>query len=264
MKLYHYTDLASVLGIIKPKRALEFWGSRYDCMNDPLDYQFAKNRILPSMIEASKKQNMHEQEVLPIETHPFIVSFSKKQDDFLMWRMYNAKVCLVLDSEYFDKQTPNSALIECEYMVDTQDALHSAFLKVDEKIHYCNNIYANVSRISTYIKHIAFETEGEVRLASWDYYNKTGDKLCLQDCEEDKNSIVTEDFFSRVNANGKIILFKKFAIDGNALSSIIVHTYSEIEFSSITDALRSILIQNGFSSDVFNNIQQTSAYPFNL
>ena len=264
MKLYHYTDLVSVLGIIKPERALEFWGSRYDCMNDPLDYQFAKNRIMGPMIEASIQQNMKGDTVLPIDVHPFIVSFSKKADDFLMWRMYHAKVCLVLDSEYFNRQTPNSALIECEYMADTQEAMHSAFSKVDTKIHYCKNIYANVSRISTYIKHIAFETEGEVRLASWDYYNKTGDKLCLQDCEEDKNNIVTEGFFSRVNANGKIILFKKFAIDGNALSGIIVHTYSEIEFNSIKDALRSVLIQNGFSSDVFENIQQTSAYPINL
>jgi hypothetical protein len=265
MKLYHYTDLASVIGIIKPNRALEFWGSRYDCMNDPFDCQYAYKQILPKIIKFAQKEPLEFSEKCELDVNPFVVSFSQKEDDFLMWRLYGAKVCIVLDSEYFDKPSPNCAVIKCEYVPENDDKrLYESYHVINGKIGFCRNIYAYTKRISTFIKHNAFEVEGEVRLASWDYYNKKGDNLCLPDCDESQSGIATTEFFSRVNENGKIILFKKFAIDGNALSGIIVHAYSRSEFSSIKNALRSVLIQNGFSSDVFENIQQTSAYPINL
>ena len=263
MKLYHYTNLASAIGIIQPKRKLCFWGSRYDCMNDPFDFQFSNNRFLPPTIEAAKEIGMQDSEIEEVMVHPFIVSFSRHADDFLMWRLYNAKICLVLESEYFDRNTPNVALIECEYINDTAKERQDAFTAIDKKIDYCRNVYANVGRISTFIKNSAFQVEGEVRLATWDYYNSHGDTLCLPDCK-DSNPIVEKNFYSRMNTNGYITLYKKFNIDGNALDGIIVHSYSEIEFEPIKNALRSILIQNGFSHDVFSNIKPTSVYPFNL
>ena len=51
--VYHYTSLDALVGILKreeikdfkgkmnTKSSLVFWGSRYDCMNDPQDYLFA-------------------------------------------------------------------------------------------------------------------------------------------------------------------------------------------------------------------------------
>jgi hypothetical protein len=215
------------------------------------------------MVEASKNLGMKGMEVEEVETHPYVVSFSKHEDDFLMWRLYNAKICLVLDSEYFDRNTANVALIECEYIHDISQERQNAFTKIDSKIQYCRNVYANVGRISTFIKNEDFRVEGEVRLATWDYYTPQGDKLCLPDCK-DTNPIAETDFYHRVNANNQIVLYKKFHIDGNALSGIIIHSYSELELEPIKIALRSILIQSGFSRDVFDNIRPTSAYPFNL
>ena len=95
--IYHYTDLNALISIVG-RESLTFWGSRYDCMNDPLDYQYAINRLLQPMMNVAK-EDFKEQSTSPIleelRTLPYIVSFSKKEDDFLMWRMYNAKVSLI-------------------------------------------------------------------------------------------------------------------------------------------------------------------------
>lgn len=260
MKLYHYTNLSSLLGIIQPKRKLRFWGSRYDCMNDPLDYQFAYNRILPVVEKTVKTTDLQDGEAYEIDVKPFVVSFSKKEDDFLMWRMYNSKVALILDSEYFDRPTPNTALVECRYTDDDDDSILKAFRTVNQNIPFCQNIFAYAGRGATFIKHKSFETEGEVRLATWDYYDKYDNKASLPDCKDDSS----KEFKSRVDTDGKVVLYKEFEIDGNALAGIIVHTYSEIEFEFIRNAIKSILIQNGYSRDVFSNIIHTKAYPFNL
>ena len=266
--IYHYTDLNSLLGIIgSDSKNLTFWGSRYDCMNDPLDYQFAKNRLLPKMMdvayEISKEQNFPKYALKEIDTIPYIVSFSKKKDDFLRWRMYNAKVALVLDKCYFSEAMPNRALIECEYVDQGLSNIRESFFRIDEQISNCINISANTSRISTFIKEKSFETEGEVRLATWDYYDNDGNKLILSDCKEDGKSVCSE-VKSRVNANGKMVLFKKFYIDKNSLAGIIVHSYSQVEFKNIQNILRSFLISKSFSREVFENITLTNAYPFNL
>lgn len=266
MKLYHYTDLASVLGIIQKERSLEFWGSRYDCMNDPLDFKFAWNRILPRIVKAAEDSNLHPFEKMKMVVRPFVVSFSAKEDDFLMWRLYNAKVCLILDSEYFDRQTLNWALMKCEYVTDDESDITKAFQTINDSLQFHPNLYAFSGRISTFIKHEAFRVENEVRLASWDCYNVHDEKISvskLSDCNTEDISVEKE-FHTRIGKNNKIVMYKKFPIDGNALSGVIVHTYSEMEFESIKDALQSVLIQNGFTRDVFENIQQTSAYPFNV
>ena len=266
--LYHYTDLHSLLGIIGTNlQELTFWGSRFDCMNDPLDYQWAKNKILPTMMDVAKKiareQNLPKEVLTDIKTHPYIVSFSKKRDDFLMWRMYDAKVALILDKKYFDKITPNSALIECVYSNDDPPTIRDAFLKIDKQISDCLNVSANVSRITTFIKEEAFATEGEVRLATWDYFDTNDNKVTLSDCI-DNESIVDRNTQSRVNNKGKIILYKRFHIDKKALAGIFIHSYNQLEFESLKNILKTLLINLKYSREVFNNIIPTNAYPFNL
>jgi hypothetical protein len=235
-------------------------------MNDPLDFIYAKNKLYPQMMEVANE--LSKEKVIPdyarqeVITNPFVVCFSKKEDDFLMWRMYNAKVALVLDKRFFEKPMPNTALIECEYIEEKSD-LHGSFLKIAEQISNCMNISADVQRITTFIKHNSFETEGEVRLATWEYYNSNSDRISLPDCI-DNDEIVEQSVCNRINKDGKIVLFKKFNIEKNALVGIIVHSYSQLEFDSIKEALRSILINQSYSREVFENIIPTNAYPFNL
>ena len=267
--LYHYTDLNAVLGIIgSDSKDLIFWGSRYDCMNDPFDYQYSKNLLLPPMLDAAEKvakegKDIPQDAFEKIVTEPYIVSFSKKKDDFLMWRMYNAQVALILDKEYFDKPFPNYALIECEYTDNTSNNICNSFSKIEGQIDDCLNIYANTARAATFIKEKSFKEESEVRLATWNYYDPKGNKILLSDCKDD-GGLIDETIESRVNLNGKIILYRKFHVEKNALVGMIIHTYSQFEYEIIKNALRTKLISNSYSREVFENIIPTRAYPFNL
>ncbi len=258
MHLYHYTDLNSLLGILSSKGNLEFWGSRYDCMNDPLDFLYAKNRIYPTMMEVVKTMDYQDTERMEVETHPFIVSFSKRNDDFLMWRLYNAQIALILDRRCFERATPNSALIDCEYVDDSDSPYREEFMRIDEKIQFCRNISANTSRISTFIKHKSFKCEGEVRLATWEYHYKDGSRVLFPDCIND-DRIADGNTYTRMNKDGKIVVFKKFHINQNALVGIIVHTYSSLEFESVQNKIRSILIDKEYSREVFDNIIPTKS-----
>ena len=266
--IFHYTDLDALLGIIGTSHDLVFWGSRYDCMNDPLDYLYSRNRYLPAMMKAAKElrdeESIPEEALMEIETEPYIVSFSKKRDDFLMWRMYNAKVSLILDKRYFEKPLPNKALIECEYVDDYDVDLKRAFLNVDKQISNCMNISADASRHATFIKHRSFEVEGEVRLATWDYYDNEGNGLNLVDCMPTDEDMVDGDIYTRTKENSQIVLYKKFHIDKNALVGVIIHAYTILEYESIKNKIRSILIKNSYRKDVYDNILNTEAYPFNI
>jgi len=266
--VYHYTDLNALLGIIgtEPSK-LVFWGSRYDCMNDPLDYQYAKNKLLPPMMEVArelaKEKEISEEAMREINVIPYIVCFSKKADDFLMWRMYNAKVALVLDKRYFEKPTPNSSLIECEYVDENLSNLRDSFMKIDESIPNSFYISVQTSKIASFIKSDAFKSEGEVRLASWDYFDKNGNQMIIPDCKNDE-TIVENELRTRFNADGKLILYRRFFIDKNALKDIIIHTYNKLEFENTRNALQAVLRNNKFDNDLIENIKATNAYPFNI
>lgn len=242
---------------------LEFWGSRYDCMNDPFDCQYSHNKIYPLMMNVAKelrteKGIIPKDAIEPIKADPFVVSFSKKKDDFLMWRMYNAKVSLIIDKGFVDEPLPNCALVECEYVDDSSD-MKIPYLKIVNKLNDCLNISAETYRVTTFIKHKSFETEGEVRLATWDYYNEGEDKVQLADCANTKD-LVEEGVCSRVNKD-RIILYKKFHLDMNALVGLIIHTYSEIEYEMLSMELKALLKSKSYSREVYENISQTNAYP---
>lgn len=238
---------------------LEFWGSRYDCMNDPFDFQFARNRILPYARKAANHLYLSTDKKREIKTVPFVVSFSKKEDDFLMWRLYNSKVSLKLDSNKI-VQDNNCILNKCYYVDDSDSKILEAIGRLNKSDATSDNIYVFAELISTFIKHNSFKPEGEVRLASWDYYDENANKVIVSDCIDDKD-LVSKEFFSRTNSLGNCILYKKFKVSGEALKGIIVHTYSEIEFEQIRNLISSLLIQNDFPKEICSKIIPTSAYP---
>lgn len=55
MFLYHYTKIDAAISIIK--NGLCFWGFRYDSMNDPTDYVFARDTILPQLTKGFMMQS---------------------------------------------------------------------------------------------------------------------------------------------------------------------------------------------------------------
>ena len=93
MLLYHYTKIDASINIIR--NGLCFWGFRYDSMNDPTDYIFARDIILPKLLQKQPKEDRSDY----LTIYPYIVSFCTERDFEMMWRLYQGEVALVIDSE---------------------------------------------------------------------------------------------------------------------------------------------------------------------
>lgn len=84
-RLYHYTDAKGLMGILSENDII-LWATRYDCLNDPLEYIWAQEHIKPNIeILAHKEKKKYDPEM---KMYPYIVSFCKKKDDLCMWRLY--------------------------------------------------------------------------------------------------------------------------------------------------------------------------------
>ena len=78
-RIYHYTSLDALVGILKKEiddssgkrekqNSLTFWGSRYDCMNDPQDYLFASKVVLPKILKAFELREDISEDILIEQT----------------------------------------------------------------------------------------------------------------------------------------------------------------------------------------------------
>lgn len=266
MNLYHYTSLEAATKIIS-KGCLEFHGSRYDCMNDPTDYVFARDEIIPKLkvsLQESKAQNA----IVPF---PYILSFCKSDDNFLMWRLYNAEVSLVLNSELLpfnewnnwnNKQISDIVSYgDVKYSNDKSIGKDSIGLFNSAKNRTDNEIDDFYLNVIPFIKHEAYSMENEYRLVKVDYLSLTAKyKEDAKDkCEMQRHEL-THDIKIRDIKNGDIRFYKKFKLPKESLVGIIIHTFDKEMFESIKKHLQLWLANNDYD---LNNIKitQTISYP---
>lgn len=237
--LYHYTKLDTLSGILR-KDGLCFWGSRYDSMNDPTDVTYAKNRLLPQLIDLAKKHNgVYNYE----DAYPYIVSFSKKQDDLNMWRFYSAEVAIIVDEEKLhdarivtdekdDKKSKNPSLVTLkEVRYASEKGISKAAVKLyDEAPKNENYSITDIFNLEVFpfIKNKAYKMEGEVRLVSCDF-----DGIQVEHNEESghKRFIGTEipqNVKCKGARNGLLLLYKEFLVPKEALCGIVVRTSDPI------------------------------------
>lgn len=268
--LYHYTKLESLKGIIG-KDYLCFWATRYDMLNDPTELKFAEEKLIPMLkSKIALEKGIQTEEVESDDAFPYILSFSKARDKFLMWQLYKAEASLVVD---YDK------LKECE-IVDIDGKMYSAFHVRDVK--YTNNesmvfdykemklecdefddeLDTAYEQILPFMKHIDYKEEEEVRMVSSDYQtfqvsydNSSEDNCKFTECEICENVKVKE------IRNGDFVLYKEFHIPKEALCGIILHTYDEALFKKQKKHLEVILVSNGYDLSKIE-ITQTEASPF--
>ena len=180
-RVYHYTFLDALVGILKKEEigdssgkrkkqnSLTFWGSRYDCMNDPQDYLFASKVVLPKILKALElRADISEDLKEDSETFPYIVSFSENRDDESMWKHYKAEVCLEIDTQYLSPWLQENGIIKgfwgkCMYAKE-QDIDESFFESWRNSLQYIENIPSMARHACVYIKRDAFRQEKEWRL----------------------------------------------------------------------------------------------------
>ena len=219
--IYHYTSIDSFVGMIEnsrrsnDKKNLVFWASSIFAMNDPLEFQHGIELInsLANEYENEKQINdvyrlstsfadeltlcpfFKSTDILldrffinPPKT-PFVISFSRNEDDLAMWNLYGDKgkgVCL-----HFSEDIPpftetdsiiSRHLMDVDYSNDIKNnvKLYSLFEQIFNEflislkkkrnigelhVHRCWSMARLYHFLCPFLKHHKYENEREVRIS---------------------------------------------------------------------------------------------------
>ncbi len=254
--LYHYTTLEAAMGILS-KENLCFWGTRYDSMNDPRDYLYAKNIIIPALKESIRDlPNLKEENTENTELYPYIVSFSMEKDYINMWRLYHAEVAIGVDASKLRCYDPDKYIVrKCEYV--NENNVHQKFIDMfNNSSEQCDEILMTAREQIMFIKNEEYKIEKEYRLCQCDAegFTATGpNDFCVHE--------IPCDIFFKCVRDGDIVLYKKFYICKEALKSITVHTFDDKSFTNVKKHLELWLISQEY--DIKNiEIKKTESFPF--
>lgn len=270
-RVYHYTSLDALVGILnkevsktssrgKNSRFLTFWGSRYDCMNDPQDYLFASKVVLPKILKSIEQcEDIDDIFKENNEEFPYIVSFSENRDDESMWNHYKADVCLEIDTQYLSPWIQDNEIIrgfwgQCHYA--KEEEIDRTFFEVWKRsLQHIENIPSMARHACVYIKRDAFKREKEWRLYIADE--------CLSHIRANGDAFRTEqpqDVKIKCVRNKDIVFYKEFQIDAKALKAIIVNDTNWEHYQQVKKHIEVLLMSSGlFPEDI--RIEQTSRYP---
>lgn len=250
MKIFHYTSLDAAVKILTEVDKIRFMGTRFDSMNDPTDCEYAKNVVLPRIQKTiDEMDDLSEQDKEEGEVFPYIVSFSYKEDDFNMWRMYNAEVALEFDydviKEIIEKDRSDQFIFfeKCKYP-ENEDAIHTEFLSTLRTLNQGQGFRMAANQALAFIKRPEFRNENEIRLVAYDNDGSVFSSGCFIDCEIPQNIGV------KMVRNGDLVLYKEFLLPKIALTGIILNCNSEEHYKMLKSHLQLYLHNKNYSTTI--------------
>ncbi|MBQ9204053.1 MAG: DUF2971 domain-containing protein [Prevotella sp.] len=219
--LYHYTSIDSFVGMVESARKsngndhLVFWASSIFAMNDPMEFKYGID-LIKKLVEKYEEEkqiankyklstsfedelainpNFSNENYLldryfvnPPKT-PFVISFSRNDDDLAMWDLYGNKgkgLCLHFDEDIppFTENDPiiSQKLIDVDYSGDIEknETLYSIFENEYKKsldllkqetseaeiaVKRCLFLAIIYHFLCPFIKHHKYKNEKEVRIS---------------------------------------------------------------------------------------------------
>lgn len=219
--VYHYTSIDSFIGMIENSRKsndkahLAFWASSIFTMNDPLEFQYGiglinalakdfedkkqiedKYKLSTSFVDELKINpvfksidNLLDRYFVNPPKTPFVISFSRNEDDLAMWNLYGDKgkgLCL-----HFSEDIPpftetdtiiSHRLMDVDYSGDIKNnkTLYSIFEKTYSEylksshnkgilnelfVHRCWSMARIYHFLCPFLKHHKYKNEQEVRIS---------------------------------------------------------------------------------------------------
>lgn len=256
MNVYHYTTLEALKGILQRSK-LCFWASRYDSMNDPTDYIYAREKIIPAIKRYCEehKELFTEKNIEDVSIYPYILSTSALKDDINMWRLYHAEVMLELDWDLLKECCENDYLLhECQYAND--DTIGQIFVDMYNDWEQSDCILNDCYEVAAFIKHEAYKPEKEYRII------KSDAQLfgCLGSAEEMYDGEIPHDIKVKCVRNGDYVLYKEFFFCKKILKSITVKCADQRKIDSIIQHIKLILQENDYPITKIE-IKKSSSYP---
>ena len=254
MNIYHYTSLDALTKILH-KDHICFWGTRYDSMNDPTDSIYIKDVVLPLIKDAVEDAGLDDYDKDESEAFPYIVSFSREEDDFHMWRMYKADVALVFNrekiTEYVDADSGPSFIYfeDCEYPED-EDDLHRKFIEKLNTLNKGQGMMLAAHHTVAFIKRKEFKNENEVRLVTFDHDGAYS--IGIKDGEPELiEGEIPVNVGVKAIRDKDLVLYKEFHLPKETLVGIIINSNNDTHYEKLRLHIRLWLLQQGYRHNVY-------------
>lgn len=275
--LYHYTNLIGLEGILQ-KEKIVFHGTRYDSLNDPRDFEFARHILINELSRWNNPSGFEEIEHLRM--YPYIVSFSELGDNLNLWRWYHSSICLVIDweqlrlectsqqSDFFnnpEKQGETDLIHfgQCEYTDDNIENIQLALYNLDNKVRiHLDDPADDLQLLSSFIKHNSFEGEKEWRLVKFDsddIVSKINHMRANDDIKIDLEKPQRIKVKPLRSDSEDFILYKEFEFTHKILKGVLIRQSDELKFEKIKRHLILILKDRGYEISP-DNIVRTQTY----
>ena len=261
------------MGICRDKK-LVFWATRYNCLNDPLEFAL-NNKIQSFAKEFCRDNGLPFDFDADFEVHPYIISLCKKRDDLTMWRLYGSEgngIMLSLDYEVLEKshfavtlendgsmkRKHNDYFMSVEYYDENTevDRFNSCLNKYLEK--YSSDAQDDLLTTCAFMKRIEYEFENEFRYARMNY---NGFVMRGPDDMTDYSEMALNVLY-RTRGNS-IVPYIEVEFPTNALKEIVLGYQMD---DCNVEQLRNVLQNRGFRDVMirFSKFTQRSPLPMAL
>ena len=155
-QILHFTSCNVLESIIKDD-GLHFWASRYDCMNDSLEYRWLYEPLEEKIVRDNP--TLQGQVDSLYEIFPYVVSFSGASDNKYLWEKYGENgngVCLVMNRKIM-QPTDEQFAKEGDYLASVRYATEQTKMtKLSEvTLEYRKNGYGTANNSEEFVDEIA-------------------------------------------------------------------------------------------------------------
>ena len=231
--VYHYTKLSNLFSIIT-KDGIVFHAGRFDTMNDPND------SVLITNMENERRCQSFECDTFGEfgtgEVMPFLISFSCDCDKAVMWRLYNADVCLHINPQSIYNFCKTKG---CQY--PRMDKV--SYVENMEDNPDCRNI---MQSLSSCVAHGHAEYEAEVRFSFCkhkDFFVENEWRLACFDKDEICSDVKIKGF--KYNTPS---YYREIYLPKECLTGITILTYNDEAFSQLSYQIEDMLNKYHYSS----------------
>ena len=252
-QILHFTSCNVLESIIKDD-GLHFWASRYDCMNDSLEYRWLYEPLEEKIVRDNP--TLKGQVDSLYEIFPYVVSFSGASGHQYFWEKYGengSEVCLVMNRKIM-QPTDEQFAKEGDYMASVRYATEQTKMaKLSEvTLEYRKNGYGTANNSEEFVDEIAccpfvkceeWSKEEEVRYVRirehnmYASYSKEGG---VYSYPEDTNGVKCRE------NNGKQIYYLDILFPKSSLEGILIG--KQLNFETTEKTIKTLLQQTGYKN----------------
>ena len=235
-QILHFTSCNVLESIIKDD-GLHFWASRYDCMNDPLEYKWLYEPLEEKIVRDNP--TLQGQVDSLYEQFPYVISFSGASDNKYLWEKYGENgngVCLVMNRKIM-QPTDEQFAKEGDYLASVRYATEQTKMKKlsEVTLEYRKNGYGTANNSEEFVDEIAccpfvkceeWSKEEEVRyvrIREHNMYTSYSKEGGVYSYPEDTNGVKYRE------NNGKQVPYLDIVFPKLSLEGIVIGKHLELE-----------------------------------